>query len=355
MALRDVLASVETMTERLRRVVAVHFDPEGGSAFWLDRAAALGVDALRDVRCIEDLARLGEMGLADLRERPLWDYVPRRFHRRLDRVVVGQGGGGVSPGTWTAYRIDEFEVAFVLPFVSAAGHVGFPPRAVWLYIGPGGPHLAGKVAQHLANALGSPDPFTVDFDPRWARRLPDGSFGRRRYVQHVLDQALDIVRGQRVEVLFSTAGLLRLLGESMAREHRERIRGIHYAGAGVTQAELACLQQELFPHAVHLSGYGNAMFGKCLEICTAPGRRPTHFPYGNRLILEAVDDDGTPLPPGQTGRLCYTRLDETMLIVRCIERNKAVSVAVPSGAPEGFEMPGLQAAFGPAESAPART
>ena len=37
----------ETLAERIRRVISVHFDPVWGSAFWLARAASLGIDGLR--------------------------------------------------------------------------------------------------------------------------------------------------------------------------------------------------------------------------------------------------------------------------------------------------------------------
>ncbi len=174
-AVHDVGIENETRSERLRRGLAVHFDPREGSAFWLARAAALGIDVRRDIRDVADLAALGEMSPADLRGRPLLDLIPKRFHGRLDQFIVGQTGGATGEGVWTAYRVDEFEEAFIVPFVDAARYVGFPCGGSWLYIGPSGPHVIGKVVRHLANALGSMDPFSVDFDPRWARTLPAGA------------------------------------------------------------------------------------------------------------------------------------------------------------------------------------
>ena len=49
--------------DRLRRVIAVHFDPRTGSPFWLDRAAAMGIDAIGEVRRLPDLARLGRSSI----------------------------------------------------------------------------------------------------------------------------------------------------------------------------------------------------------------------------------------------------------------------------------------------------
>ncbi len=106
MRLMDVCETLETVEDRLGRVLAVHFDPRGGTPFWLDRAARLGVDPLRDVRRIEDLSLLGNMTAGDLLDRPLRDYVPQRLHSRLDRFVVTRASEDCGGGAWAAYRQD---------------------------------------------------------------------------------------------------------------------------------------------------------------------------------------------------------------------------------------------------------
>src|SRR5688572_3696325 len=78
---------------RLRQVIDLHFDPIDGTAYWLDRERALGVDVRRAVGCFEDLALLGEMSPADLKRRPLLDYVPRALHGRRSGLIVAQTGG----------------------------------------------------------------------------------------------------------------------------------------------------------------------------------------------------------------------------------------------------------------------
>ncbi|MCP6726024.1 hypothetical protein NL526_28610, partial [Klebsiella pneumoniae] len=86
------------------------------------------------------------------------------------------------------YRSDELLEAFVDPFVSAARALGFPTSEQWLFIGPSGPHIIGKVVKHLAGRFESAEPFSVDFDPRWAKKLPRGSFAAHRYLAHVVEQ-----------------------------------------------------------------------------------------------------------------------------------------------------------------------
>ncbi|MBI4578608.1 MAG: hypothetical protein HY718_02840 [Planctomycetes bacterium] len=335
-------AAGDALTERMRRAINLHCDPAAGSAFWIDRAARLGFDPRRRSYGLQDLHLLGETTAEDLRGRPLRDFVPRRFHGRLDRFIVGQTGGATGEGVWTAYRQDEFEEAFVFPFVEAAGVAGFPAKATWLFVGPSGPHIIGKVVRCLANALGSADPFSVDFDPRWARKLPDGSFARGRYVQHVIDQAMSVIERQGVEVLFTTPAVLDRLAAAMTDVQRSRIAGVHYGGMEVTPEFLLRMQTEAFPSAVHLSGYGNTLFGCCLELDTQAGRQLDYYPYGDRLHLEVVDERGQALPTGCSGRVRFSRFDETMLIVRMLERDEGILVTPPAGAPESFHLPGIR-------------
>jgi phenylacetate-coenzyme A ligase PaaK-like adenylate-forming protein len=326
------------VTERLRRVVSVHFDPVWGSRFWLDRAAALGIDGLRHLHTIEDLELLGEMTPGDLRTRPLLDYVPRRFHARLDELVIAQTGGTTGGrGQWTAYRDDEFIEAFVLPFVVAASALQFPAGQQWLFVGPSGPHIIGKAVRHLAAAFGSAEPFAVDFDPRWAKKLPPDSFARQRYLAHVIEQAMAVIETQEIGVLFTTPPVLAALAELMTQPRRERIRAVHYGGLVVTPQQMKRFQEELFPNALHLSGYGNTLFGCCMELSAAAGREIDYFPFGQRLLFEVVDrdDDGE-------GAVRFTRLDETGLIVHMHERDVARLVEPPGNAPGEFVLPGLR-------------
>ncbi len=347
-------AQIERLDERVRRMVELHFHPERGSAFWIERTARMGVDARRDIRCWQDLALLGDMTPADLRERPVIDYVPRRCHTRLDRFILAQTGGTTGPGCWTAYRDDEFNDAFVLPFIEAARHVGFPADEPWLFVGPSGPHIIGKVVRHLANAFGASDPFCIDFDVRWVRRLPDGSFARRRYIRHIVDQALDVLEHQNIGVLFTTPVVLGHLADALSPEQRARIHGVHYGGTALAPDVLQRFQTDLFPNAVHLSGYGNTLFGCCLELRTGVGRNLDYFPFGDRLIFEVVDEQGTALPPGEIGRVRFTRLDESMLIVRMTERDHGMLIPPPDDAPCGFCFPGVRNPHTPEAVMPAQ-
>jgi phenylacetate-coenzyme A ligase PaaK-like adenylate-forming protein len=338
--------------KRLERALLIHFDPDHGTPFWLDRQAALGIDARRAIRSLSALELLGEMTPKDLTGRPLRDYIPRRFHDDLAGFVVGQTGGTTGGGVWTMYRPDEFAEAFITPFAVAAAHVGFPRGERWMYIGPSGPHIIGKVVRSLSGCLGGHDPFSVDFDARWAKKLPHGSFAIERYLSHVIDQSMAVIDTQDIGVLFTTPAVLGPLADAMSQAQRQRIRGVHYGGMEVDADALSTFQGRLFPNAVHLSGYGNTLFGCCLELNADCDRIPEYFPYGARLVLEVVDANGRVVPDGEVGTVRFTRLDESFLIVRMLERDAATRTAAPDYAPAGFVHSGVRNPHSPASLAP---
>ena len=78
---------LQGISERLRRVVDVHFDPRGGSRFWLEWARKRSIDPRKELRCLEDLAILGEMTPDQLKSRPLIDCIPRSHHGGLHRFI----------------------------------------------------------------------------------------------------------------------------------------------------------------------------------------------------------------------------------------------------------------------------
>ncbi len=342
------LQEYQQVNDRLAEVLAVHFDAKWGTPYWLDRARAMGFDPRDAIRSIRDLPRMGTMTQADLLARPLEHFIPKSILQDRPALRVAQTGGTTGQPVWTAYNQDEFVAAFVEPFAAAAAHVRFPVGGSWLYVGPSGPHIIGQAAREIARRSQAASPFCVDFDSRWARKLPDDSFAATRYVGHIVDQSLDIIRHQNITTLFCTPLVLDRLSHQMSIEHRERIRGIHYGGTAIDSAQLHHLQRDVFPNAVHLCGYGNTLFGCCLELDCTPGRPLQYFPHGPRLVFGVAAETSANTPAvdydtvDQQGRVVFTRLDRTMLLVNMCERDEGVLTRPPEHAPADFALWGIR-------------
>jgi phenylacetate-coenzyme A ligase PaaK-like adenylate-forming protein len=315
---------------RLRTVLDLHFHPRHGSRYWLRRQEELGWDVRDRVRSLDDLDLLGRTPLDDLRRFPVRDFVPRVFHHSLQRFVVGETAGTTGLPQATVYRQDEFQEAFITPFLRVASATGFPRGEQWLWVGPSGPHIIGKVVRELARQTGSMDPFSVDFDPRWAKCLADGSLACRRYLHHVTDQALDVLKREEIGVLFLTPPALTALAARMTDRQRETIHGIHYGGLSISAKQLNEFRA-MFPQAVHLSGYGNTLFGVLMEVADRPRQSLDYYPLGERVRFRVLpwqegEANAEPVEAGQRGRVVFDRLDESCLLVGVRERDEAEAI-----------------------------
>ena len=326
---------------RLRDLLSLHFHPIHGSTYWLRRQEQLGWDVSDRVRGLDDLWLLGPTPQEELRRFSLRDFIPRAFHQQLPHFVIGETAGTSGQPGATAYRKDEFQEAFITPFLRVAQATGFPRGLPWLWVGPSGPHIIGKVVRELARQTGSMDPFSVDFDPRWAKKLTDGSLARQRYLDHVTTQVLDVLRREEVGVLFITPPALAALTEKLSDRQREAIRGIHYGGMRMTP-EAVNQFRSAFPQAVHLAGYGNTLFGVVMEVDDQKRDALDYYPLANRVQFHVVDyrddeeaiDHWPPrlLEPGQTGRVLFHRLDESCLLLGVLDRDQAERVPLSEAA-----------------------
>jgi hypothetical protein len=179
------------------------------------------------------------------------------------------------------------------------------------------------------------DPFSVDFDPRWAKRLAGGSTARQRYLDHVTSQALDVMRREEVGVLFITPPALAALAARLSDRQREAIHGIHYGGMSLSPETVNDFRAA-FPRAVHLAGYGNTLFGVVMEVADGHRLAMDYYPLGDRVLFHVVDwpDNGNAAgnwppklcEPGQSGRVLFHRLDVSCLLIGVLERDQAERV-----------------------------
>jgi hypothetical protein len=163
--------------------------------------------------------------------------------------------------------------------------------------------------------------------------------GRKRYLDHVVQQALCVMRREEIGVLFITPPALSALILQLNDHQRETIHGIHYGGMSLNP-EAVNHFRTVFPNAVHLAGYGNTLFGVVMEIEDRHREAMDYYPLGDRVAFHIVEElgtekDGAPnWPPricrqGQTGRVMFHRLDESCLLVNVMERDQAERI-VPS-------------------------
>ncbi|MFT5207157.1 MAG: thienamycin biosynthesis protein ThnN [Candidatus Omnitrophota bacterium] len=324
----------ESFNQRLRRILNIHLDPLHGSVYWLERQEVLGLDVLDSIHTEEDLALLGPMPSEDLCHRKIQDFVPMQYLRQKRHLMIGETGGRTGQPRVTAYFEDEFEEIFVNNFVKLTELIGVGQTQGWLWVGPSGPHLIGKAAHNIARALTHIDPFCVDFDPRWFRKLAEGSVPRKRYLEHVLEQSMQHIEIQVVDALFTTPTIISLLGNAMIEVDRQKIKAIYLGGMTIENNVLKIMKQQ-FKNTVILAGFGNSLCGVCdadIDLRYHEGHIDYKVP-SNRLHIKLINDmSGEPdqhalnqcTNPGERGRLVFHRLDESMFLPNVCENDTAL-------------------------------
>ena len=282
----------ETLDAHVREIVQWHFDPEGGTPFWLEFQEKLDFDPRKDVQGFEDLRKFPLFEDAWLRGGPVRRWVPKAL---ADKPIYVFETGGTTGIPKSRVAIDDFRTDYEL-FGDNLPEEHFPRGANWLMLGPSGPRRLRLAVEHLAQYRGGIC-FCVDLDPRWVIKLINKGWTEHleAYKQHVIDQALTVMSaGHDIQCLFTTPKLLEsfaLALEDKGSSLREAgIKGIFSGGTEFTPQWTRFAVEELLDGVYILPTYGNTLMGLA-------GAKPVG-PRGRLqdLVLRA------PAPGGGRGR-----------------------------------------------------
>ena len=96
-----------SVNQRLRHVLDIHFDHNTGSPYWLEKQKHLDLDVRKEIRTIDDLPRLGAMDENALANRPIEDFISQKFSNCTEYFIAETAGTLGRPKT-TVHRHDEF-------------------------------------------------------------------------------------------------------------------------------------------------------------------------------------------------------------------------------------------------------
>ncbi|MFI8091865.1 arylcarboxylate reductase [Streptomyces sp. NPDC086080] len=305
-----------------RHVLRRHFDPEGGSAYWLKQRSDLGFDPL-EISRYDELSTFGSFDLALLRDLDPADLVPRSVPRPLRGRVFESGGTTGRPCRvfyteamalqWTAWHQRGRETA------------GFEPGRVWLDAGPSGPHVVGQELNHLAEIFGS-TVYAIDLDPRWIKTLIRG--GRlaemQEYVDHVTDQIVDVLGTRPVDYLRTTPATVQAL-INRRPDLVAALRGVALGGTQFTPDAYRKLAAAM-PNGVIGTTYGNT-FGNGYGLPSPDGGATLPYVPGFPHTTMAVVDKDDPMRVveyGEVGRVRLTVLQEDLFLPNVLERDQAI-------------------------------
>ena len=308
--------------EWTRRVVRRHFDPVTGSPYWLARRAELGFDPL-DITRYTDLSEFGHFDLGALRDLDPVELVPASVPRPLAGRIWESAGttGRPSRAVYTeamsqhhaAWRVLGLEVT------------GFERGRTWLYACPSGPHIVGRGAYQIAELYQSLV-YSIDLDPRIIKRLirEAKTAEAKQYVDHVVEQVVEILETGRIDYLETTPALL----TSLIERRPELVTGLAGVGLGGTQLTSAVFRRfrSVLGDALIGTTYGNT-FGCAIGLPAERGGDVLPYVPSYPQVTMAVVDRTDPtriVGMGELGRVRLTVLHEDLFLPNILERDQAL-------------------------------
>ncbi len=319
-----VAASVKQQLDAwTREIVAWHFDPATGSPFWLDYAAKLGWDPRREIHSYDDLDKLGPFQDEWLRGGPVRRWVPKAYADQPISVFETGGSTGVPK---SRISINDFRVDYEA-FSATLPDEYFPKGANWISVGPTGPRRLRLAVEHLCQYRGGIC-FLVDLDPRWVIKLIKMGEIRQAelYKQHVVDQALTLMRAHDIQCMFTTPKLLEAICEKVSLR-KMGITGIFCGGTEMTPQFNRFAREELLQGIYFAPTYGNTLMGLAVHkpFDPADNHAIIYYPPVPRAMIEVVDfnDHNKVVGYGETGRVRLTTLTREFFVPRFLERDEA--------------------------------
>ncbi len=321
-----VKSAQERLDAHVRQIVDWHFSPDTGGPFWLDWARKSGWDPRTEIQTFAGLiARFPHFQDEWLRDLPPEVWVPARFKGRPYNIFETGGTTGMPKQRigWDDYRTDYEE------FSARLSDQHFPRGAAWLMVGPTGPRRLRLAIEHLANFRGSPCYF-VDLDPRWVKKViaEKKLEEARAYMDHVVDQALILLKHRKIAALFTTPKLLEALGEKINLQ-QAGIRGVFCGGTSMTPQHVRFLVEEVLGAEIGFyPTYGNTLMGLAASAPLRPedNYSITYFAPQPGAALRVVDPARTDqlVAYGECGRVELTTLTQEFFLPRFLERDEAI-------------------------------
>jgi len=315
----------EELDAHVRETVRWHFSEETGTPYWLDFARQANWNPLTDLHGFDDLMRFEHFNDELLRSEPHKRWIPKAFKDRPYFIFETGGTTGMPKQrlSWEDHLTDYTE------FSQDLDDAFFTPGGNWLMLGPTGPRRLRLAIEHLAQLRGG-SCFFVDLDPRYVRKLLARRKHNevRRYMEHVIDQAVEILTLREVTCLFATPRLLEALGERLSLPS-QGIRGVFCGGTSMTPQGIRFLSEEVLEGRAQLvPTYGNTLMGLARGKPVGPEDdwELTYYAPQPRAVLRVVDPQNTErtVEYGQWGRVELTTMTREFFMPRLLERDEAV-------------------------------
>jgi phenylacetate-coenzyme A ligase PaaK-like adenylate-forming protein len=313
-----------TTEEWLQKMMRWHFDEQTGSPYWLRKKQTLDFDPIRDIRTLEDVKRFGLFDKTDLQKLSMREFLPRGFANQPHRVFETGGSTG-KPCRILDVTTGQNNVTIYETMLAAHGL----DHGDAIAMTPSGPHAYGTFVKRLM-ARWHGEVYYIDFDPRWVKSLARRGQPTEPYVDHLLEQTLDLLETQQATFLFSTTKLLMALIAKLDKPLSEYgIKAVCTGGTGLTPEESRYIRENHLQDIHWFDTYGNTLMGHALQAEPWEGLPDKSYylppPLGFIRVINPKNWT-CEVERGQRGRVLLITLLEDLFIPNLLERDSAIRV-----------------------------
>ena len=319
-----IKAAQAQLDAHLKEIIEWHFSPETGCPYWLDWAKK-NFDPRQEISSFADVLKFPHFADESLRDLQPEVWVPAQFKGKPFSIFETGGTTGMPKQRigWNDYKVDYSE------FSEKISDEHFPRNHYWLMMGPTGPRRLRLAIEHLANVRGSSCYF-IDLDPRFVKKLITNKQFEvaRQYMDHVVDQAVTILKNRKVSGLFTTPKLLEALAEKIDL-WEAGIRGVFCGGTTMAPQYVRFIVEEVLEGRIGFyPTYGNTLMGLAASVPLQPEDNfsITYYAPQPRAVLRIVDPNDTRMTKGygEWGRVELTTLTKEFFMPRFLERDEAI-------------------------------
>lgn len=330
------LSSSLDIDEYIQAVVELHFDPEYGTPYWIDRMDDLDFDPRSEINSVSDLTKFPPADEEALRDSQI-RYITPQYYDVTDIDISNSSGTtgqkksmpygrpvSEDMGKWYAYHVSQRS----------------PIDEDWLAIGPYGLyehhlvtaantcgqacHFVGIESKFLKKQAGVLQEMTGGIGG-FLRSLPDlkaGLKGMAR-LEATISAAEDIVTSQSFQHLASGVGIpqqLHPILEEKGPTDPGDVETILLSGGHVSKErrnELA----ELYPNAAIVPMYATSFTGACIDHWET--EHVAYYPMAPAAFLDVVDENDQRVAEGGRGRTAIHRVGADFFWPMQIERETA--------------------------------
>lgn len=321
------------LDNHVREIIKYHFDKEMGTPYWIRLADKLGIDAVNEIKCYEDLKILGSFNDENLKTIPVEEFIPKArldFQKYSPHVFETGGTSGIPKRVMDTVHQEE-NARWICEVLK---YHGFSQKGRWLNLFPSGPHAVSLLTYTIARERGETF-YSIDIDPRWVKLLISKNKAdvMEMYVGHVIDQAINILKSQDITYLFITPKLL----ESLILRfdlNSINIKGIVCGGTQITPEFYRFVKTEALPEVDFCALYGNTLMGVAPQVpkeflhSDAEPWSINYYSYFPQFVIEVVDkeDPYVKVDYGYEGRVKITVLNKDIFISSLLERDVGIRI-----------------------------